>query len=154
ELCRVTVIGPDRKVDLAVPASTPVATLLPVLLRHTTTMGPGADADAPKGTWVLQRLGQEPFELTRTPDSLHWLDGEELHLRPAEDPLPELDFDDLADGIATVVKRRADRWQPEYRRYLFLALSTVALGALGAVLTGQGPVLPQVLGAGVLSLAF
>jgi ESX secretion system protein EccD len=163
ELCRVTVIGPNRKVDLAVPAATPVATLLPVLLRHTTTMGPAvasdrsaarADADAPGGTWVLQRLGQEPFELTGTPQSLDWLQGEELHLRPAEDPLPELDFDDLADGIATVVKRRADRWQPEYRRYLFLVLSAVALGVLGAVLADQGPVLPQVFGAGVLSLAF
>ena len=35
ELCRITVHGPERKVDLAVPSGTPVATLLPVLLRHT-----------------------------------------------------------------------------------------------------------------------
>ena len=32
--------------------------------------------------------------------------GEEMHLRRTEDPLPELDFDDLAEGVATVVNRR------------------------------------------------
>ncbi|GAA2491372.1 type VII secretion integral membrane protein EccD [Winogradskya humida] len=152
ELCRITVIGPDRKVDLAVPATTPVAALLPVLLNHTSTPGRPVDGDAGDGAWVLQRLGQQPFELSGTPESLDWLEGEELYLRRAEDPLPELDFDDLAEGIATIVNRRNDRWQPEYRRVLFLLLSVVGMGAIAAVLTDRGPVLPQVIGAGVVGL--
>ncbi|MFI5935001.1 type VII secretion integral membrane protein EccD [Actinoplanes sp. NPDC051494] len=152
ELCRITVIGPDRKIDLAVPSTSAVASLLPVLLHHTTTPGQLVEGDAGDGAWVLQRLGQQPFELSGTPESLDWLEGEELYLRRAEDPLPELDFDDLAEGIATVVNRRTDRWQPEYRRVLFLLLSVVAMGVIAAVLTDRGPVLPQVIGAGVLSL--
>ena len=154
ELCRITVIGPDRKIDLAVPSTTPVATLMPVLLQHTTAAGRRLDGDTPDGAWVLQRLGQEPFELSGTPESLDWLEGEELYLRLAEDPLPELDFDDLAEGVATVVNRRSDRWQPEYRRVLFLLLSVVAMGAIAAVLVDRGPVLPQVVGAGVLGVIF
>lgn len=146
ELSRVTVIGPARKVDLAIPATTSVAALLPMLLRETAEPGP-------EGAWVLQRLGEAPFELTGTPESLDWLEGEQLHLRPAEDPLPELDFDDLAEGVATIVNRRNDRWQPEYRRILFILLSVIAFGAVAAVLTAHGPVLPQVVGAGVIAAA-
>ena len=153
-LCRITVIGPDRKVDLAVPSTTPVANLLPVLLHHTTVDGRRLDGDTPEGAWVLQRLGQAPFELTGTPESLDWLEGEELYLRVAEDPLPELDFDDLAEGVATVVNRRNDRWQPEYRRILFLVLSVVGMGAIAAVLSDRGPVAPQVITAGTLAAGF
>ena len=151
QLCRITVIGPTRKVDLAVPARMPVASLMPVLVRHTTDVTRVPDGAAAEESWVLQRLGQTPFELSGTPETLDWLEGEELHLRPAEDPLPELDFDDLAEGVATVVNRRADRWQPEYRRVLFIVLSLVAMGLLAAVLVDRGPVLPQVIGAGVLA---
>ena len=153
QLCRITVIGPARKVDLAVPARMPVASLMPMLVRHTTDLGRAPDAAGAEESWVLQRLGQAPFELSGTPETLDWLEGEELHLRPAEDPLPELDFDDLAEGVATVVNRRADRWQPEYRRVLFIVLSLVAMGLLAAVLVDRGPVLPQVVGAGVLALS-
>ncbi|WP_431923534.1 type VII secretion integral membrane protein EccD [Micromonospora wenchangensis] len=151
ELCRVTVVGPARRVDLAVPATTTVATLLPLLVQQTTA---GAQRPETEPAWVLQRLGQTPFELAGTPESLDWLEGEELHLRPAEDPLPELDFDDLADGIATAVNRRPDRWQPEYRRILFLALSAVLMGVVATVLTAHGPALPQVVAGAVLAAAF
>ncbi|WP_406077942.1 type VII secretion integral membrane protein EccD [Micromonospora sp. NBC_00858] len=153
-LCRITVIGPDRRVDLAVPSTTPVAQLLPVLLRHTTAGGRSPGGDIPEGAWVLQRLGQSPFELTGTPESLEWLEGEELYLRVAEDPLPELDFDDLAEGVATVVNRRNDRWQPEYRRILFLILSVVGMGTIAAVLVDRGPVAPRVIAAAVLATSF
>ncbi|OJF12035.1 type VII secretion integral membrane protein EccD [Couchioplanes caeruleus] len=146
DLCRITVNGPDKRVDLVVPSSTTVAALLPVLLWHTVELN-ASDGHRPDGTWVLQRLGGRPFDPTGTPESLDWLEGEEFHLRPAAEPLPELDFDDLADGIATTVNKRPDRWQPHYRRYLFLALSQLALALLtatvvagyaGAALAGVG----------------
>lgn len=143
ELCRITVVGPDRRADVAVPSTTPVATLLPLLLRE------WQDVDPPRDAWVLQRLGERPFDLSGTPESLDWLEGEELYLRPAENPLPELDFDDLAEGVATVVNRRGDRWQPEYRRILFLLLATMLLGAIAAVLMDRGTVLSQVITAAV-----
>ncbi|RZU53499.1 type VII secretion integral membrane protein EccD [Krasilnikovia cinnamomea] len=137
DVCRVTVVGPDRRVDLAVPVSSTVADLLPVLRGHAAS-GDSTDPGQ-SGTWVLQRLGGPPFDAAGTPESLDWLEGEELFLRPAADPLPELDFDDVADGIATVVNRRADRWRPECRRWLFLTLSAVGLAVLAAVLTDRGP---------------
>ncbi|MFV2105237.1 type VII secretion integral membrane protein EccD [Micromonospora sp. LOL_015] len=150
DLCRITVIGPARRVDLAIPVTTTVAALLPLLVERTTDTGYLVKAGTAGGAWVLQRLGQAPFELTGTPESLDWLEGEELHLRPAESPLPELDFDDLADGVAIAVNRRDDRWQPEYRRNLFLALAAVGMAATAVVLTRHDQQLPQVVAAGVL----
>ncbi|MDT5031067.1 MAG: hypothetical protein QOC94_1238 [Actinoplanes sp.] len=152
DVCRITVIGPDRRVDLAVPATTTVAALMPVLVWHTGAATGNEELHA-DSAWVLQRLGESPFDPAGTPESLDWLEGEELHLRLAENPLPELAFDDLADGIATMVNRRNDRWQPEYRRTLFLGLSGVGMVLLALVLS-DGPTLLSAVAGFVLTAIF
>jgi ESX secretion system protein EccD len=148
ELCRVSVFGPDGRADLAVPVATPVSALLPVFLRHT------VETPSPDGSWVLQRLGEAPLDPDGTPETLDWLEGEQLYLRPAEDPLPKLDFDDLADGIATVVATRGDRWRPEFGRYLFLSLGGVVAAVVAMVLLGPGPTAAQAGGAAAVSVLF
>ena len=153
DVCRITVVGPDKRVDLAVPASTTVAALMPVLVWHTGAAQSSEELRA-DGAWVLQRLGEAPFDPVGTPESLDWLEGEELYLRLAEDPLPELAFDDLADGIATMVNRRNDRWQPEYRRTLFLGLSAVGMALLALVLVDRGPVLLSAIAGFTLAAVF
>ncbi|WP_030440000.1 type VII secretion integral membrane protein EccD [Actinoplanes subtropicus] len=135
DVCRVTVVGSARRIDLAVPATVTVSQLMPVLLANLEKPDAGAAPNA--GGWALQRLGEQPFDPNGTPDSLDWLEGEELYLRRVEDALPELDFDDLADGIATTVNRRGDRWQPEYRRPLFLVLTAVTLLFFAYALTDR-----------------
>lgn len=158
ELCRITVVGPDGRVDLAVPMTTTVATLLPILVQHTvqeplsaafgSTSGgspdtlPGdaaADSSAPPPdtmagvgarSWVLQRLGGPPLDPDGTPETLDWFEGEQLHLRPAGNPLPELDFDDVADGMATAVDRQRNHWRPEHTRPLFLSLTAVVVATI------------------------
>lgn len=134
EVCRITVVGPKAQADLAVPVSLTVSALLPALLARL------AEPGAPDGTpWVLQRLGEDPLDPDTTPESLCLRDGEVLHLRPAEAPLPALHFDDLADGVAHVLTARADRWQPQHTRRLSVAVAAVALGALLWTLLGFGP---------------
>ncbi|GAA4826688.1 type VII secretion integral membrane protein EccD [Saccharopolyspora rosea] len=136
QLCRITVFGPDGRADLAVPVTTRVADLVPVLLSHTRQDSrPGGEP----GSWVLQRLGGQPFDPSGTPETLDWLEGEQLHLRPADDPLPELDFDDLADGIASTVEQRGDRWRPELGHALFRVLSAAVLAVVALILLGAGP---------------
>jgi type VII secretion integral membrane protein EccD len=124
EVCRINVIGPRGRADLAVPVQIPVANLLPVLLRYLgETPGPGEEPV----TWVLQRLGGAPFDPDATPETLDWRDGEELHLRQATDALPELKFDDAAEGLVMYVNRRPGRWRAEFNRWLFLGFSIAAL---------------------------
>jgi type VII secretion integral membrane protein EccD len=125
DVCRITVVGSTRRLDLAVPVTVTVSQLMPVLLANVEK--PESGAAPHTGGWALQRLGGLPFDPNGTPESLDWLEGEELYLRRVADALPELDFDDLAEGIATTMNRRGDRWQPDYRRPLFLVLTAVPL---------------------------
>jgi len=136
ELCRITVEGPDKRVDLAVPARTTVAALLPVLLHHTADQA-GTDLTRPEESWILQRMGGKPFDPTGTPESLDWLEGERIYLRPVENQLPEMHFDDVSEGIADTVNQRRDRWQPQYRRPLFIGVSAVVIVLLTVVLTNS-----------------
>ncbi|MFI5843127.1 type VII secretion integral membrane protein EccD [Catenuloplanes sp. NPDC051500] len=151
------VCGPDRQIEVAVPAHVLVADLLPALLHH---LGDGlADKGLDHGGWILQRLGAPPLdeELTVTAHGLH--DGDVVHLRPRAAQLPEVDFDDLIDGMAAGVRDRAGRWRPEMSRWTIWALTALLL-ALGPVAAGlPGPaaaraLLAFVLAAGALTGAF
>lgn len=146
ELCRITVYGPQGRADLAVPMSVPLTSLLPVLLRHTGGREDVAD------TWVLQRLGEAPLDAAGTPESLDWKEGEEFHLRPRLDPLPELDFDDIADGMATAVSRQPGRWKPEFNRWLFLGFAIFAQVVLAWILLMPGPLGLSAIGTAVVAL--
>jgi type VII secretion integral membrane protein EccD len=149
EVCRLTIAGPAGRADLAVPVTTPVSVLLPALLRHIP-----ADPARPVGTWTLQRLGEPPLDLDATPQTAGLLHGDVLYLRPADDPMPELEFDDASEGVAHAVGARADRWRPEATRRLFLALACLVLAALAAAvpLAGKGVVVPVLYGVAAVGL--
>ena len=124
DLCRVTVVGPDKRVDLAVPVSLPVSDLLPLLLKHTSSPG---SRNEPGASWVLQRLGWMPMQPSDTPESLDWNEGEQLYLRSGENAFPEMEFDDLAHGMATTMADQPGRWRKSYNHPLFLGLSVALL---------------------------
>ena len=109
DLCRVTVISPRRRVDLALPAHVPFADLFPGIALHA-GLDRAAVAEAPEG-WALQRLGQPPFEPPSTPAQAGVADGELLYLRPWSRSLPPAVSDDIADEIAGV-HDGPGRWSP------------------------------------------
>ena len=101
DLCRITVVGPSRRVDIALPGYVSFADLFPAVARYAGLDGP--DAVGETGGWVLQRLGQEPFSPAMTPLQAGLRDGEMIYLRPHRSQLPQLAFDDVADVIATAL---------------------------------------------------
>ncbi|MGI4894628.1 MAG: type VII secretion integral membrane protein EccD, partial [Janthinobacterium lividum] len=141
QLCRLTVHGPSGRADLAVPLTATIVSLLPQLARFVVRADDVPDGVAEYGSWVLQRLGEAPAGPDETPASLGWLDGDEVYLVVAEETMPELDFDDVADGIATTVSRHPDRWGANSQRWTFalLALAAVADAAV-IVLRSEGGV--------------
>ncbi|MFI0508365.1 type VII secretion integral membrane protein EccD [Streptomyces sp. WSLK1-5] len=155
ELCHLTVRGPARTIDLAVPADVPVADLLPTLLRYA---GEGREDDPEEagldhGGWVLQRLGERPLDEEGTLKSLDLKDGEVLHLRPHDAALPEVRLDDLVDGIANVTRDRLHGWTPEAGRRLLLTLAVAALVlGLGVLAWPGGAATVRVTAAGVSGL--
>ncbi|MFI6501413.1 type VII secretion integral membrane protein EccD [Nonomuraea typhae] len=131
----MTIVGPRRKADLALPADIPLPHVLPGLLRALGEIG-GENAAGPG--WVLQRLGGTPFDLSQSLGALGVLDGEILYLRPREAVLPPALYDDVADVIATGVSEGPSRWTPKHARALGLggAVALLAAGALNLVLIG------------------
>jgi type VII secretion integral membrane protein EccD len=137
DTCRVTVVGPHRRVDLALPARIPLAELFPAVADYA-----GLDHDTARQAqagWVLQRLGQAPFPLEATPLQAGLRDGELIYLRPREEQLPELAFDDVADVIASGIGDRPDRWDPRDTRRTALGAAALALVGGAVALLFAGP---------------
>ncbi|MGH3392830.1 MAG: type VII secretion integral membrane protein EccD [Actinomadura sp.] len=157
DLCRVTVVGPKRRVDISLPAHVPFGQLFPAILHYA---GDNlADAGLAHGGWVLQRLDQSAFDGGSTPAQASIRDGEVLYLRPGMSQLPELSFDDVADVVATGVNERPDRWRPEWTRSFTIATAAGASLVASAILLLAGPSVPgqgswilPAVAAGVISL--
>jgi len=139
-MSRLVVRGPDRQVELAVPADVEVADLLPALLDH---LGPElADSGLAHGGWILQRLGEAPLDMDGSVGSLGLRDGETVYLRPFADQIPPVHFDDVIDGVAVSVADRSGLWRPEYVTHGAVAAGgAVAAAALYAIAAAGPPAL-------------
>jgi type VII secretion integral membrane protein EccD len=136
ELCRVTVISPRKRVDLALPAHVPFAELFPGIALYA-GLDRAAVAEAPQG-WALQRLGEPPFEPPWTPAQAGVADGELLYLRPWLNALPAAVSDDIADEIAGV-HDGPGRWSALDGRRVALGAAATALAAGVVALLRSGP---------------
>ncbi|MDG4765073.1 type VII secretion integral membrane protein EccD [Solwaraspora sp. WMMD406] len=145
-LCRLTVHGPRRSADLALPTHIALVELQTELVRlvidpHTLA---GADSDG----WVLQRLGEEPLDTAQTAAVLGLRDGDALHVRPRSTPLPVAAFDDVIDGVATGIAARPNQWRTDSSELALRAALVAALSTGLALLA-----LPGATGVGVLVAA-
>ncbi|MFF5338552.1 type VII secretion integral membrane protein EccD [Streptomyces sp. NPDC013181] len=104
--CRVTVVAPDGRVDVALPDDVPVADLLPEILRLT---GQEAPPGAPPG-YHLTRRDHTVVDPARTLGAQRVPDGDVLRLRPFTESLPPAVFDDVADAVASAVRRDRTLW--------------------------------------------
>jgi type VII secretion integral membrane protein EccD len=150
DICRVTVVGPRTRVDLALPVNVPFAELFQGIA-HFAGLDAAAIAEAPEG-WALQRLGEPPFEPTVTPAQAGVADGELLYLRPWVTALPPVASDDIADEIAGV-HDGPGRWGPRDGRRVALGAGAAALAAGVLVLLRAGPPWPvPAMSAGLLAV--
>ncbi|MEU3269279.1 type VII secretion integral membrane protein EccD [Saccharomonospora sp. NPDC006951] len=140
EMCRLTICGPNSRVELAVPAHVPIADLMPTVLGY---LDPAlATTGLGHGGWVLQRLGGEVLDEDHGTAAAGLYDGDVLHLRPRDDQLPLADFDDLVDGIHTGLSGRPDSWRPELTRRLCVGLAGLfgLLAVLVATFAAEGTI--------------
>lgn len=154
--CRVTVVAPDGRVDVALPEDIPVADLYPEILRLS---GQGPAPGAPVGYHLVRRDGSV-LEGSRSLAAQRILDGELLSLRPFSESLPPAVFDDVSDAVASAVARDRTLWSDGLMRASGLLGGSVLLVLLAFVLWTSDPLhdmhgLPGILAgvAGVLLLA-
>ena len=140
-LARVTISAPQRRVDVALPEHVPLAELLPEVLRHA---GEGlADDGERHGGWVLRRTDGVALATAQGLFPQGIRDGEVLHLVPARDDWPELEYDDVVEAIAEGARRRGTVWHPASTRTatliagaMLLALALIAVLGAGASWSG------------------
>ncbi|MCX4513653.1 type VII secretion integral membrane protein EccD [Streptomyces sp. NBC_01619] len=154
--CRVTVVAPDSRVDVALPEDIPVADLYPEILRLS---GQSPAAGAPVGYHLVRRDGTV-LDGARSLVAQRILDGELLSLRPFAESLPPAVFDDVSDAVASAVARDRTLWNETLMRGAGLLGGSALLVLLGFVLWSADPrhnmhSLPGILAAvaGVLLLA-
>ncbi|MGC9670340.1 type VII secretion integral membrane protein EccD [Planosporangium sp. 12N6] len=136
-LARVTISSPQRRVDVALPDGVPLAELLPELLGHAGEAL--ADDGERHGGWLLRR-GDGTVLSTTSPLAAQGVrDGAVLHLVPAREEWPELEYDDVVEAIAAGSRRYGLGWSERASRITGLLAAGLALAVgLGAVLA-SGP---------------
>lgn len=136
DTCRVTVVAPRRRVDIALPSQVPFADLFPAVARFCGL--DHADLVREPGGWVLQRLGEAPLRLSGTPASEGLADGDLIYLRPKSVELPPQISDDIADEIAGV-HSGPDRWAAADAGRMGAGAGAVGLLAGAVLVARSGP---------------
>lgn len=141
---RVTVVAPTTRVDVALPAESAIAEIVPQLAGLA-----GLGSHDPTGVaegWLLSRLGHEPFEPARSVSASGIHDGDLLYLTPRSEQLPAAVFDDMIEAVAHAADALPGTWRPSTTRRTGLLAATAAMLAGLALLTWSG------LSAGVTAL--
>jgi type VII secretion integral membrane protein EccD len=148
--CRVTVVTPYARVDVALPVQATLAELVPQLIR---LAGAEGQASAESPGWVLSRLGGAPFPFGLTVTSAAIRDGDVLYLNPRERQAAPLLFDDVIDAIASAAENRAGAWGPRVAyRIAISGTSVVLIGATLLLLRGLWGTALAPVGVGVLAV--
>ncbi|MEU2271016.1 type VII secretion integral membrane protein EccD [Streptomyces olindensis] len=124
--CRVTIVAPDSRIDVALPDDLAVADLYPEILRLS-RQSPAEGA--PVGYHLVRRDGTV-LDGSRSFAAQRILDGELLTLRPFAESLPPAVFDDVSEAVAAAVTQDRTLWSGTLTRVAGL----MAGGILSALL--------------------
>ncbi|MFF0596664.1 type VII secretion integral membrane protein EccD [Streptomyces antibioticus] len=110
--CRVTIVAPDSRIDVALPDDVPVVDIYPEILRLS-RQSPAEGA--PVGYHLVRRDGRV-LDGSRSFAAQHILDGELLSLRPFSESLPPAVYDDVSEAVASAVTREHTLWGGDLTR--------------------------------------
>ncbi|WP_188586495.1 type VII secretion integral membrane protein EccD [Gordonia jinhuaensis] len=140
ELSRVSVLCGNTQVDVGLPSDVAIAALLPELARLLLRNEFGEARAVPddlSSQWSLGRVGDTPFDESRTLTEVGVRDGDLLVLHTsAAGELPAL-YDDVIDAVAGINRREFAAWTPVAARWLGIvgllvaAFSSVVWSVLG-----------------------
>ncbi|MFC5992697.1 type VII secretion integral membrane protein EccD [Pseudonocardia hispaniensis] len=132
--CRLSVLAPRSRVDLALPADVPLAELVPMVLEligEPARSGPGRHPVP----WRLSGPAGGPLPPDASLAQLGILDGELLRIGPDVPPPPAPVFDDPADALAATAAAHTGAG-PSRGRGLGPAAVVVLAGVSGLMLAG------------------
>jgi len=127
-LCRVTVVGSTRRLDVALPAGVPVVDLLSDLVEML-----GESEDGTPAGWGLVRVGGRALDPEYGLVDQGVSDGTMLFLRDLTTPEPEPAIDDYAERVAISVDAQGGRWTNSAAEALVVYGAGACLLAAGAI---------------------
>ena len=125
--CRITVVAPDVRVDVALPEDVPLAELLPDVLR----MADQWQNEGAHAGFSLARLDGGELDTGLSLAAQGVRNGDLLYLRAATEILPPPVYDDVVDAIVRNVADDTRMWSAVHFRRLGLIGGSLVL-AVGA----------------------
>ena len=125
--CRITVVAPDVRVDVALPEDVPLAELLPDVLR----MADQWQNEGAHAGFSLARLDGGELDTGLSLAAQGVRNGDLLYLRAATEILPPPVYDDVVDAIVRSVADDTRMWSGTHFRRLGLIGGSLVL-AVGA----------------------
>ena len=104
-MCRVTVVGSRRRLDVELPGEVPVAELMGDIV----DMLGEADEEVPAG-WSLTRVGGRTLDPERSFAGQGVTSGTMLFLRDSAKPVALAETDDFSERLAIAVDAQEGRW--------------------------------------------
>jgi type VII secretion integral membrane protein EccD len=135
-LCRVTVVAPTVRVDLALPEDVPLAEIFPDVLRLAEQTQP----DARSVGFVLTRLAGEPLTGGMSLTAQGVRHGDVLYLRRLSELPPPVVYDDVVDAVATGAEQASAIFRPGMLRALGVVVGSLWLAACALLLALIRPV--------------
>ncbi|ALG84153.1 hypothetical protein ACH46_06080 [Gordonia phthalatica] len=129
DLVRVSILSRVAQLDAGLPVHAPIAALMPDLLA---ALRISDDSDA--ATWALSRVDGTRLAPSETLAQAAVLDGDLLLIRAARSGSHSPLVDDVADGVATALRRDREGWSADSSRWIGYAI--LLLGLLAAVPAG------------------
>ena len=132
---RVTVVTPDRSVDLALPSALPLSEVLPQLMHFVAPDG----TDGVPATWALGKVGGASLLLSQTLAEAGVLDGDVLELRAGQDEVRAAVVEDVRDAVEDSVDASGGVWTTLTTASFAVVTASVVLGSLAlATLAAAG----------------
>ncbi|HEV7625893.1 MAG TPA: type VII secretion integral membrane protein EccD [Streptomyces sp.] len=134
--CRVTVVAPGGRIDVALPEDVPLSDVYPEIAR----LSGGSPAEGSLSGYNLVRRDGRALESGLSLAGNGIRDGEVLLLRPFADSLPSAVFDDVSDAVASSVKSDRTLWNEGLMRIAGLTGGGVLLVLMAFALWFADPV--------------
>lgn len=139
ELTRVSILGGNTQLDVALPSGVPISALLPDLVELIESRSPAVpeaeqilQARQPK--WTLAHIGQDPMPPGRSLSELGVADGDLLMMRSTSGTEAPALFDDVIDAVAQLNTASFRNWSPTATKWMGHIVSAGAAIAAGVAL--------------------
>ncbi|MYR07531.1 type VII secretion integral membrane protein EccD [Gordonia sp. SID5947] len=139
DLTRISILGGNTQLDVALPSSVPVAALLPDLVALIESRNPRRHKDNPadddkREHWTLSKVGRDPIESHRTLHEAQILDGDLLILKSVVSRETPALFDDVIDAVGRLNESRFTSWSARSARIMGYVVAMVASVAAALIL--------------------